>query len=82
MILFFYSISYVKSFIYTLFLDFKEPSGTSRGILTRERNFFIHIFDEDHLDRVGIGECALFRGLSAEDKPDYEKSAGRCMLEF
>jgi o-succinylbenzoate synthase len=55
------------------FLDFKEPSGTSRGILTRKETFFIHIFDEDHPDRVGIGECALFRGLSAEDKPDYEK---------
>lgn len=53
-------------------LHFKEPSGTSRGILTDKETYFIRVWDDDCPDRIGIGECALFRGLSAEDCPGYE----------
>lgn len=52
------------------FLRFKTPGGTSRGLLRKKETFFIHLKDGD---REGIGECALFRGLSAEDLPDYEE---------
>ena len=24
-------------------------------------------------ERVGVGECGIFRGLSCDDKPDYEE---------
>ena len=53
-------------------LQFKTPSGTSRGILTEKETFFIRIFDDNHPTVLGIGECAVFRGLSADDMPEYE----------
>lgn len=53
-------------------LHFKEPSGTSRGILTDKETYFIRIWEEENPECSGIGECALFRGLSAEDCPEYE----------
>ena len=63
-------------------LDFIEPGGTSRGVMTKKETFFIHIFDEDKPDIAGIGECALFRGLSAEDTPDYEKKLAEVCWNF
>lgn len=53
-------------------LHFKEPSGTSRGILTDKETYVIRIWEDSRPDVTGIGECALFRGLSWEDRPDYE----------
>ncbi|GJH40636.1 o-succinylbenzoate synthase [Capnocytophaga sp. HP1101] len=50
-------------------LNFKRPSGTSRGVLTSKETFFL-VIEKD--GRKGIGECNLFRGLSADDVPDYE----------
>ncbi len=52
-------------------LRFKRPAGTSRGILTEKQTYFL-ILEKD--GKRGIGEIALFRGLSAEDKPDFEKT--------
>lgn len=54
-------------------LHFKEPSGTSRGILLDKDTYFIRIWEEGSEACFGLGECALFRGLSAEDRPDYEE---------
>ena len=54
-------------------LHFKEPSGTSRGILLDKDTYFIRIGEEGAETCFGLGECALFRGLSAEDRPDYEE---------
>jgi len=51
-------------------LDFKRPSGTSRGILRRKETWFLILKDEDNF---GIGECGLLRGLSIDDFPDYEQ---------
>ncbi len=50
-------------------LVFKQASGTSRGILTTKETFILEIFKAD---KKGIGECALFRGLSYDDSPEYE----------
>ncbi|RZJ71009.1 o-succinylbenzoate synthase [Flavobacterium sp.] len=50
-------------------LDFKRPSGTSRGILTQKETWFL-VLEKD--GKTGIGECGLLRGLSADDRPDYE----------
>lgn len=50
-------------------LNFKVPSGTSRGILKTKETWFIIIENED---KRGIGECGILRGLSADDRPDYE----------
>lgn len=53
-------------------LDFKEPGGTSRGVLTQKETWFIKVSDSTRPEVSGIGECALFRGLSADDRPGYE----------
>jgi len=50
-------------------LDFKQASGTSRGVLHQKETYFIKITNNEH---IGIGECAVFRGLSIDDTPDYE----------
>lgn len=50
-------------------LDFKQPSGTSRGILTQKETWFL-VLEKD--GKKGIGECGILRGLSADDRPDYE----------
>ncbi len=51
-------------------LNFKNPSGTSRGILTEKETWFIVI---NHKGTKGIGECGLLRGLSCDDLPNYEE---------
>ena len=50
-------------------LEFKRPSGTSRGILKTKETWFLII---EHNGKRGIGECGILRGLSADDRPDYE----------
>lgn len=50
-------------------LDFKRPSGTSRGVLTQKETWFL-VFEEK--GKKGIGECGILRGLSCDDVPDYE----------
>ena len=52
-------------------LIFKNPSGTSRGILRHKDTYFLVLIDGKNF---GIGECALFKGLSCDDVPDYEKN--------
>jgi o-succinylbenzoate synthase len=51
-------------------LNFKRPSGTSRGILTVKETWFI-LLEEN--GKVGIGECGLLRTLSIDDRLDYEE---------
>ncbi|MCR5862474.1 o-succinylbenzoate synthase [Flavobacterium sp. J372] len=51
-------------------LNFKRPSGTSRGVMTQKETFFIFL---DENGKQGIGECGLLRGLSFDDRPDYEQ---------
>lgn len=50
-------------------LQFKHPSGTSRGILTEKETWFI-VLEQD--GKKGIGECGILRTLSIDDRPDYE----------
>ncbi len=51
-------------------LNFKRPSGTSRGVLTQKETWFILL---EHEGKKGIGECGLLRTLSIDDRPDYEE---------
>lgn len=50
-------------------LQFKRPSGTSRGILQTKETWFITI---ENKQKSGVGECGILRGLSVDDRPDYE----------
>ena len=51
-------------------LNFKHPSGTSRGILTEKETWFL-LLEEN--GKTGIGECGILRSLSVDDRPDYEE---------
>lgn len=60
----------MKASVKQFFLNFKRASGTSRGVLTKKETWFLKLESEN---RIGIGECALFRGLSVDDTADYEE---------
>ena len=51
-------------------LIFKQPAGTSRGVLKTKETYFLTLENET---KKGIGECAVFRGLSCDDTPNYEE---------
>lgn len=53
-------------------LIFKQPSGTSRGILTKRDTHFISIWNDVNPLVIGIGECSVLTGLSIDDKENYE----------
>ncbi|WP_299335364.1 o-succinylbenzoate synthase [uncultured Psychroserpens sp.] len=50
-------------------LNFKQASGTSRGILKTKDTWFIVLSENG---KSGIGECGMFRGLSIDDRSDFE----------
>ena len=58
----------MKAIVRQHILEFKRPSGTSRGILNTKETWFL-ILEEN--DKKGIGECAIFRGLSYDDRLEY-----------
>ena len=51
-------------------LIFKRPSGTSRGILKTKETWFLLLEEQG---KYGVGECGILRGLSIDDRPDYEE---------
>ena len=59
----------MKASFFPYRLEFKQASGTSRGILKTKETWFIKIEDEH---ATGFGECGMFRGLSCDDRPDFE----------
>ncbi|MDH7446506.1 o-succinylbenzoate synthase [Aquimarina sp. 2201CG14-23] len=60
----------MKASYYKHILEFKRPSGTSRGILKTKETWFIVITSKG---KQGIGECGILRTLSIDDRPDYEE---------
>jgi o-succinylbenzoate synthase len=60
----------MKAEYFRYLLQFKRPSGTSRGVLHEKETFILEISENG---KKGIGECAIFRGLSFDDRPDYEE---------
>ncbi len=55
-------------------LEFKQPAGTSRGVMHDKTTYFIILRQGN---KTGIGECGLLRGLSYDDVPDYEEKLSR-----
>ena len=49
-------------------LHFKQPAGTSRGVYTTRKSWFVHLSDGQ---REGVGECAPLPDLSCDARPDY-----------
>lgn len=52
-------------------LVFKRPGGTSRGILHKKETYFLFAIQGG--EYRGVAECPLFRGLSADDTPNFEE---------
>lgn len=53
-------------------LLFCNPAITSRATMLEKETYFIKIWDEVNPNIYGIGECAIFRGLSTDDDVNYE----------
>jgi len=47
--------------------DFKKPSGTSRGVLTKKTSYFIKVWNILDENIFGIGECSFIEGLSIDN---------------
>lgn len=59
----------IKAKYCSYLLQFKQPSGTSRGVLKTKKSYFIRL--EMGRD-IGYGECGILEGLSHDDVPQYE----------
>lgn len=53
-------------------LIFKFDAGTSRGVLKTRDVWYIFLQDENTPSLTGIGEIAPLKGLSHDDRPDFE----------
>jgi O-succinylbenzoate synthase len=53
-------------------LNFKFDAGTSRGVLRHKDTWFIRIWDQAEPSIIGRGECGPLKGLSVDDRPDFE----------
>lgn len=53
-------------------LRFKSPAITSRETMVEKLTCFIKVYDESCPEIYGLGEAALFPGLSPEATSDYE----------
>lgn len=59
------SLKSIKASFEAFTLDFKRPSGTSRGILTQKKGWKLELTSPEGIK--GLGECSVIPGLS----PDY-----------
>lgn len=51
-------------------LHFRQPAGTSRGIYTERKSWFVGVEENG---RTGLGECAPLPDLSCDASDDYEE---------
>ncbi|TAE23257.1 MAG: o-succinylbenzoate synthase [Cytophagales bacterium] len=54
-------------------LQFRFEAGTSRGVLTEKDSYIVRIYDTESPELVGLGECGPLKGLSYDDRPDFEE---------
>jgi o-succinylbenzoate synthase len=54
-------------------LHFKQPAGTSRGVYTTRKSYYLTITDDNRLGIKGVGECATLPDLSCDAVPEYFK---------
>ncbi|MCH5217151.1 MAG: o-succinylbenzoate synthase [Muribaculaceae bacterium] len=51
-------------------LVFKQPAGTSRGVLHEKATYFVRISEADNPAHAGYGEVPFFEGLSSESETE------------
>ena len=54
-------------------LHFKQPAGTSRGVYTTRKSYYLTITDDNRPGIKGVGECATLPDLSCDAVPEYFK---------
>lgn len=59
-------------------LEFIKTARTSRAVMNYKDTYFIKIYDTENSGKCGIGEVALFKGLSAEDNEQFESILAGC----
>jgi len=62
-------------------LQFKVPSGTSRGVLTTKDSWYI-ILKNTKNQNIGIGEASLIKGLSYDAVDGFEKQLQKTVEEI
>jgi O-succinylbenzoate synthase len=63
-------------------LKFKRPATTSRGAYKERTIYLLTIHNSINPDVMGIGECAPLKGLSIDDRPDYEAELNRLVKQI
>lgn len=53
-------------------LHFINPGGTSRGVLHEKETWIVSLFDQSDPAKKSFGECGMFKGLSFDDRPDFQ----------
>ncbi len=53
-------------------LKFKQPSGTSRGILTEKSAWILKLWRNDSPEKIGLGEASIIKTLSPDWSDRYE----------
>ena len=61
-------------------LKFYFSAGTSRGVLHEKTSYFI--IKSPDTKNTGIGECSLLPGLSIDDRPEFESTLGKIILDL
>lgn len=63
--------------------EFKRPSGTSRGVLTEKKAWFITVWNQGNPEIKGVGECSVIPGLSPDylDDASYENVLNSVVLD-
>jgi o-succinylbenzoate synthase len=59
-------------------LIFKQPGGTSRGVLSSKMSWYLKVWDDENPDVIGVGECSVLPGLSPDDRPNLEDKLRWC----
>ena len=60
-------------------LHFKQPAGTSRGVYTTRKSWFVELTDGE---RTGMGECAPLPDLSCDASPKYGEILDKVCADF
>ena len=63
-------------------LQFKFEAGTSRGTLTQKSTYFVKIWDKNNPEIIGIGEANVLKGLSIDDREDFEEQLENILQKF
>ena len=60
-------------------LQFLSPAGTSRGTYTSKDSWYLFLTDDK---KTGTGECSVLKGLSIDDRPDFEEKLQQVCAEI